>query len=180
MRERKLPFSEKLKLEVKQKANFRCCRCQSIGVQVHHIIPQQDGGTDDIDNAAPLCPTCHDSFGGNPEKRKEIIQMRDWWYTKAAEMLNYNPKLSELEQKIDGFVLDAKENFEELKTALKTYTDILIDNMTVTTSGSTASGIVNASIPEIKVVSFDKVGVSDWAVVEVGPPRKQGDNDKST
>ena len=33
-----------------------------------------------MDNAAPLCQNCHDQFGANPEKRKTIRNMRDWWY----------------------------------------------------------------------------------------------------
>lgn len=29
-------------------------------VQLHHITPVSGGGTDEIDNAIPLCPNCHD------------------------------------------------------------------------------------------------------------------------
>ena len=39
-----MPFSEKIKREVKQKAAFRCCRYQNIGIDIHHIIPERDGG----------------------------------------------------------------------------------------------------------------------------------------
>ena len=63
-----MPFSEKVKLEVKRKAAFRCCRCQAIGIDVHHIIPESEGGSDDIDNATPLCQNQHDQFGDNPKK----------------------------------------------------------------------------------------------------------------
>ena len=80
-----MPFSEALKLQVKKMAAFQCCRCREIGVDIHHIIPQAQGGTDDIDNAAPLCQNCHDKFGANPEKRKEIRQMRNWWYDVVKE-----------------------------------------------------------------------------------------------
>ena len=39
----------------------RCCICGELhGVETHHIIPITEGGTDDIDNAIPLCPNCHD------------------------------------------------------------------------------------------------------------------------
>lgn len=55
-------FPEAVKKLVKEKAHFRCCRCQNIGVEVHHIIPEKDGGTDDVDNAAPLCQKCHAIF----------------------------------------------------------------------------------------------------------------------
>jgi hypothetical protein len=37
-----------------------CCICRKRHfVQIHHIIPSEQGGTDDIDNAIPLCPDCH-------------------------------------------------------------------------------------------------------------------------
>jgi hypothetical protein len=75
-----MPFSEELKLRVKKQAAFQCCRCREIGVEVHHIVPEEAGGPDTEDNAAPLCPNCHTWFGDNPKKRKEIGQMRDWWY----------------------------------------------------------------------------------------------------
>lgn len=38
-----------------------CCICkQRHKVQVHHIVHLHEGGTDDIENAIPLCPNCHD------------------------------------------------------------------------------------------------------------------------
>jgi hypothetical protein len=38
-----------------------CAICKHLHkVQVHHIVPREDGGTDDIENAIPLCPNCHD------------------------------------------------------------------------------------------------------------------------
>jgi hypothetical protein len=44
----------------------RCCICGSLhNVQLHHIIPVEEGGTDDIDNAIPLCPNCHDEVHGH-------------------------------------------------------------------------------------------------------------------
>ena len=43
----------------------RCCLCKKLHqVQVHHIVPKEQGGTDDIDNAIPLCPNCHDEVHG--------------------------------------------------------------------------------------------------------------------
>ncbi|QLE39750.1 HNH endonuclease [Nostoc sp. C052] len=75
-----MAFSEKIKLLAKQKSAFRCCLCHKPFVEIHHIIPQAEGGSDKLENAAPLCSYCHDLYGGNPEKRKTIRQMRDdWW-----------------------------------------------------------------------------------------------------
>lgn len=73
-------FSEKLKAKVRQKSLFRCVICHQPFVEVHHIIPQEENGPDTEDNAAPLCAGCHDLYGDNPSKRKQIKEMRDDWY----------------------------------------------------------------------------------------------------
>jgi hypothetical protein len=82
-----MPFSEAVKLEVKKRANFTCCWCldRQRKVEIHHIVPQAEGGPDEIDNAAPLCRVCHDQNGGNPQYRKEIRQRRDHWYESCAK-----------------------------------------------------------------------------------------------
>lgn len=79
-----MPFSEELKAEIRRKAAYRCCVCQKQFVEIHHIVPQAAGGADDEDNAAPLCANCHADFGGNPEMRKKIKEIRDHWYSVAA------------------------------------------------------------------------------------------------
>ena len=76
-----MAFSEKTKLEAKKRSAFRCCICHKLFVEIHHIVPQAKGGSDDIENAAPVCSSCHDLFGGNPEKRKQIREMRDYWWS---------------------------------------------------------------------------------------------------
>lgn len=77
-----MAFSEQVKRIAKHQSAHRCCVCHSAFVEVHHILPQAHGGSDKLDNAAPLCASCHDLYGGNPEKRKSIRQMRDsWWRT---------------------------------------------------------------------------------------------------
>ena len=73
-------FSEKVKEEARRRSGFRCVICQEPFVEVHHIIPQNEGDEDTIDNAAPLCSRCHDLYGDNPAKRKQIPQMRDYWF----------------------------------------------------------------------------------------------------
>ena len=80
-----MAFSESLKEKVKQKAFFRCVICHQPFVEVHHIIPQRENGPDTEDNAAPLCSGCHDLYGDNPSKRKQIKQMRDHWYKEIED-----------------------------------------------------------------------------------------------
>ena len=44
----------------------RCCICGLLhNVQVHHIVPEGEGGKDDIDNAITLCPNCHSEVHGS-------------------------------------------------------------------------------------------------------------------
>lgn len=73
-------FTDSLKLVVKRRAHFACCLCHSVGVEVHHIVPQAEGGPDAEDNAAPLCPSCHEMYGANPTKRRFIREAREFWY----------------------------------------------------------------------------------------------------
>jgi hypothetical protein len=82
---RSVAFSESIKKRVRQKAHYRCCLCQSVLVEVHHNVPQGEGGSDEEDNAAPLCASCHEIYGANPTKRKFIREARDWWYETCAK-----------------------------------------------------------------------------------------------
>src|SRR4051794_6680866 len=48
--------------ELLAKTGRHCCICKVLHqIQVHHIVPLEKGGSDEIDNAIPLCPTCHDA-----------------------------------------------------------------------------------------------------------------------
>lgn len=94
-----MPFSEALKTSVRRRAHLACCLCHEVGVEVHHIVPQGEGGTDDEDNAAPLCPTCHERYGANPTKRKFIREARDLWFELCAERYAPDPdRLSHIEK----------------------------------------------------------------------------------
>ncbi len=116
-----LAFSEKVKKQVLRRAAFCCCACQSnmLSVEIHHIIPQKEGGSDEIENAAPLCPTCHTAFGNDPDKRKRIKDMRDWWYEIIEKIYPDNivpiKKLDELHLEIKALRLDRDSSLEDLK-----------------------------------------------------------------
>lgn len=150
-----MPFSEKIKKEVKERAAFRCCRCQNVGIQVHHIIPEEHGGESTIENAAPLCASCHVAFGDNPKKRKETTEMRDWWYTQVeSRFFSFNPSIEMLEQ-INTKVEQIQANqadVTELKGMLKSVSDEMINSITPATAPLAASNIVNASSAAYSVV----------------------------
>ncbi|MCX5699465.1 MAG: HNH endonuclease signature motif containing protein [Candidatus Omnitrophica bacterium] len=145
-----MSFSENIKLQVKEKAAFRCCRCQNIGIDVHHITPEKDDGLDDISNAAPLCQNCHDQFGDNPSKRKEMVQMRDWWYKKCE--IKYSAQdvmlMREMVSKLEEIKHGSQSGINELKQILRNIhnktTDKVIDKLSRETADATASAIVNS------------------------------------
>jgi len=143
-----MSFSNTIKEEVRRKAAFRCCRCENLGsVEAHHIIPEFQGGLDTFDNAAPLCPTCHAEFGGNPDKRKEIKQKRDWWYEKMEIKYGQFPDFSMIEEIKQGLeeVQKNQLTLEKFKETLKNYAVIAIDSMTLGTLASGATGIAEAT-----------------------------------
>ena len=145
-----MAFSQQIINQVKEKAAFKCCRCQAISVEVHHIIPRKDKGLDTIDNAAPLCPNCHYSFGDNAAKRKEITQMRDWWYkivekTYPTKDINYQ-LLNDINTKVEALASNQDQALIDLKTTLKNAAFEAIEQMTAGTAIGTATGIANASI----------------------------------
>ena len=87
-----MEFNEQQKLAVKRRAHFMCCLCHSPYVEVHHIIPEAEGGSNSEDNAAPLCPNHHEIFGSNPTKRKFIKQARDSWYEICEKRYSSDPE----------------------------------------------------------------------------------------
>jgi hypothetical protein len=98
-------FSDQVKKLAKSKSAHRCCVCHKPFVEIHHLLPQKEGGPDTIENAAPLCASCHDLYGGNPEKRKALTQMRDDWWLLMEKRRQTITEASE----IDDFVLIDEE-----------------------------------------------------------------------
>lgn len=51
--------------EAKQRDDYTCQKCgyrneRTTRLEAHHIVPQSQGGTDDLDNLLTLCSRCHD------------------------------------------------------------------------------------------------------------------------
>lgn len=120
-------FSEMLKVKVRKKAHLRCCLCKSIGVEVHHIIPQKEGGLDTEDNAAPLCPSCHETYGSNPQKRKFIREARDFWYEICENRYSSDSdKLEELKKMVQNTV--SYDDFKKFKEEILTRLNLELQN----------------------------------------------------
>lgn len=157
-----MPFTEEQKLNIKKRAMFKCCRCQAIGVEVHHITPQHEGGPDTLENAAPLCPNCHTWFGDNPLKKKEIKQMRDNWFEKVEGMYSgHASSLVPLVQKINVGLEELKNtqssDINDIKLMLKEVSNKAIDSMTLGTANITASNVVMASGASLSNVNMEEL-----------------------
>ena len=74
----------------------RCCVCRrfkGVGVEVHHIVPEADGGDNSLGNAIVLCFDCHCAAGhynpkhprGTKFSRGELRKHRDAWIQKVTE-----------------------------------------------------------------------------------------------
>lgn len=108
-----MTFTEALRVTVRKRSHLRCCLCHSIGVDVHHIVPQSEGGSDIEDNAAALCPSCHETYGANPLKRKFIREARDLWYDICAKRFLADPgQLTEIAEALRNVA--TKEDLERL------------------------------------------------------------------
>ena len=78
---------------------------------MHHIVPQAEGSSDTEDNAAALCPSCHETYGANPLKRKFIREARDLWYDICAKRFLSDPgQLSEIAEALRNVA--TKEDLE--------------------------------------------------------------------
>jgi len=150
-----MPFSEKIRLKVRKKSAFRCCRCHEIGIDVHHIIPESEGGPNDIDNAGPLCQNCHDRLGANPEKRKEIIQMRDWWYEVVKEKYTgESEKIKEINDLIIAIQKQQAVHSQQLEDKLEDMRNELIRKLDELKGSSEEVVVTNSEKMQTKVGQF--------------------------
>jgi hypothetical protein len=62
-----------------------------------------------LENAAPLCASCHDLFGGNPEKQKTLTQMRGNWWNLMDER---NKLLTDLSETAAPFEISEGPHFQ--------------------------------------------------------------------
>jgi HNH endonuclease len=135
-----MPFSEKTKLAVKRRAAFRCCRCHDVGVEVHHIVPEYFDGPNTLANA-PLCPSCHDRFGDNRKKRKEIKQMRDHWYDVAREKYPTGTDTSALNDLVVELQHGELSKRDELIAELQRRVDELAESLSQGGTGDTTGAV---------------------------------------
>jgi len=114
-------FSEPIKKEARRRSNFICAFCHGRGfMEVHHLVPESLDGPDTIENACPLCPTCHNDYGDNPGKRLQLREMRDTlWETNEKNSFPAERILTEgferIQERIDAGIVKQSQLYSELK-----------------------------------------------------------------
>ncbi len=137
-------FPDSVRLEACRKAQFMCVACHAPFVEVHHIIPESENGPNTLDNAAPLCASCHAIYGGNPVFRKQITQMRDHWYDVCEK------RFGSLNLEVAQQVNTMAETLQTVRADQEKYHQILneIKSAVAGSLAGTASAVNNAQTLE--------------------------------
>jgi len=86
-----LSFSNKIKEEILVASARHCCVChrhKGVKVEVHHIVPKEQGGEDVYENAIALCFDCHSDAGhyyakhpkGTKFSPSELRRHKEEWF----------------------------------------------------------------------------------------------------
>ncbi len=75
-------FSDDIQAQALERQNMKCAECglkfgRDDVYVAHHIQRDADGGSNDLDNCAMLCQTCHDFVHDNAKYREPIQLDRD-------------------------------------------------------------------------------------------------------
>jgi hypothetical protein len=133
-----MPFSQDIKAQALIAAGRCCCICHKfcgVRIECHHIIPEAQNGSNDLENCIALCFDCHAEVEhynaqhpkGNKFTPEELRGHRDAWYKKRKETGAFTPDqiiISE-DDVIRAFSAipdfpeaHVRENIEALRTAL--------------------------------------------------------------
>lgn len=91
-------FSTEVREKLLLWCDRHCCLCRKqcdLFIELHHIVPKSEGGTDDDDNAIPLCFDCHGRVGhynaehpkGAKYRASELKRRRDQVYDEFTRHL---------------------------------------------------------------------------------------------
>jgi hypothetical protein len=147
-----MSFPEPIRVEALKKSHFMCVACHSPFVEVHHIIPEGEGGPNTLDNAAPLCPGCHGVYGANPVFRKQIRQMRDNWFDVCERRFGpLSPSIYEEISHITDTLKSVRDDQKKYQTTIDQIKQIMM-------------GSLNTSLYEIKSAkTFEEVATASSA-----------------
>jgi len=146
-----MEFPEKIKMEARKASAFKCCLChEKPSFHVHHINRELtiEEGLHDIDNAAPLCVECHETYGNDPTRRNFIKQARDFWFEivkKKYHGMDWDDEKNLIDSRIkylEKLFLQAKAEKQKEDYVALTQTMMALSN----TSGEVSGSIVNSPL----------------------------------
>ena len=93
-----MPFSQKVQEDALVACGRYCCVCHRFAgthIQIHHIVQESKGGSNDFENAIPLCLDCHADMGktdpDHPTRKaytpSELKRHRERWYKHVEDGL---------------------------------------------------------------------------------------------
>jgi len=159
-----MDFPEPIKLEAKRRSNFRCCVCQQPWVEVHHIVPQADGGPSTIDNAAPLCGSCHNQYGANPALRKQLREMRDHWWGRCAASAA-EPAALQLAQRLDVLQSQYQSGSAKQDALLGEVKNLLMTHLSSTEKAVNSATTITEALASVTAFSTGSLSVSADALL---------------
>jgi len=106
-------FTQEIKEEIMVRSARHCCVChraKGINLEVHHIKPKEQGGTDSIENAICLCFDCHADAGhyfakhpkGTKLSPEELLKHRTAWFNIVTEHKIMAPSMPAVELSVIG------------------------------------------------------------------------------
>lgn len=109
-------------------ARHRCTICAEKCFEVHHIIEQADGGTDDYNNLIVLCPNCHQHryHRSGEFTRDQLIQYKANLIEKNELEKRLLLDLEEIRLQLGNVSPD--ESLKQLNQAIKESSNIISDN----------------------------------------------------
>lgn len=96
-------FSAEIRAEIFVRCARHCCVChkpKGLNIEIHHIKPRHQGGTDTLENAIALCFDCHADaghyFANHPKGSKlspdELLKHKVEWFKIVSENKILEPK----------------------------------------------------------------------------------------
>lgn len=174
-----MPFPDSIKEGALIRSRRCCCVCQEFAglyTNVHHIVPESDGGSNDLENAIVLCLRCHGEAGhynirhpiGNKYSRKELRRHRDAWWewceTNPAVPLPKHPiSVSPGAINLGARGWRARSLFKVYNKAKEVYYQVIV-KLTIDTPGILPQDI-----------SIELPNPKDELTAEVGPITVSGD-----
>lgn len=124
--------SNKLRFEVFKRDSFRCQYCGAAApdvlLQVDHIKPIKEGGTNDLTNLITSCSTCNNGKGARMisdksavEKQRKQLEELNERREQLKMVMQWREELLKLEDEKVNYI---KEKFEELASCTVTETGV--------------------------------------------------------